>query len=99
MKVYLKVHKAGDREVVAICDENLVGRCFREKNLKLEVSERFYKGKIISKSETIEFLKEAHTVNLVGEVSVALGVEANIIVKDNVIRIGGIPHAISIQYE
>ncbi len=99
MKVYLKIHKAGDREVVAVCDENLVGKCFREKNLKLEVSERFYKGKVISKNKIIEVLKEAHTVNLVGEASVALGIEANIVFKDNVIKIEGIPHAISVQYE
>jgi len=99
MKVFMKIHKAGDREVVAVCDCNLVGKCFREKNLKLDVSERFYKGDIASQEEVIKVIKEAHTVNLVGETSVALGVKAHVVFKENIIKIKGIPHAMSVQYE
>ncbi len=99
MKVYMKVHKAGDCEVIAVCDQDLVGKCFREKNLKLDVSERFYKGKIVSQKEVVEVIKEAHTINLVGETSVALGLKANVVFKENVLKIDGIPHAMSVQYE
>lgn len=99
MKVYLKIHKAGDREVVAVCDENLVGKCFKEKNLRLEVYERFYKGKIVSKEKVIGIIKEAYTVNLVGEEAVSLGLKASIVFKENIIKIDGIPHAMSVQYE
>jgi len=99
MKVYLKIHRAGDREVIAVCDQNLVGKCFKEKNLKLDVTERFYKGKVVAKEKIINVIKEAHTVNLVGEESVSLGLKANIVFKENIIKIKGIPHAMSVQYE
>ncbi|MEM4266977.1 MAG: DUF424 family protein [Candidatus Nanoarchaeia archaeon] len=99
MKVYMKIHKAGDREVVAVCDSNLVGKCFREKNLKLDVTERFYKGTVVAKDKVIKVIKEAHTVNLVGEAAVELGLQAKIILKENIIKIKGIPHAMSVQYE
>lgn len=99
MKVYMKVHKAGDREVVAVCDCNLVGKSFKEKNLKLEISERFYKGHVTAKEKIINVIKGAHTVNLVGEESVILGLEAGIVLKDNIIKIKGVPHAMSVQYE
>lgn len=99
MKVYIKIHKAGDREVVAVCDCDLVGKCFKEKNLRLEVSERFYKGKVVPQKKIIPIIQEAHTVNLVGETSVSLGLKANIVFKENIIKIEGIPHAMSVQYE
>lgn len=99
MKVFMKVHRAGDREVVAVCDCNLVGKCFKEKNLKLDVSERFYKGDVASQEEVINVIKDAHTVNLVGKTSVDLGLKANIVFKENILKIKGVPHAMSVQYE
>jgi hypothetical protein len=98
MNVFLKIHKVGDREVVAVCDCDLVGKCFKEKNLKLDVSERFYKGDVASEEEVMVIITEAHTVNMVGEAAVAIGLKAKIIMKENIIKIGGIPHAISVQY-
>jgi len=95
----MKIHKAGDREVVAVCDYNLVGKCFKEKNLKLDVTERFYKGTVVAKEKIIHIIKQAHTVNLVGETAVELGLQAKIIFKENIIKIKGIPHAMSVQYE
>lgn len=98
MKVYMKIHKAGDREVVAVCDVELVGKCFCDEKLRLDVSERFYRGKIVSSDDVISVIGGAHTVNLVGESSVAIGLEANIILKENIIKIKGIPHALSVLY-
>ncbi|MFH1210970.1 MAG: DUF424 family protein [archaeon] len=98
-KIYIKIHRAGDREVIAVCDCNLVGKCFKEKNLRLDVSERFYKGDVASEDEVLVVISEAHTVNMVGEHSVALGVKAKIVFKENIIKIDGIPHAMSVKYE
>lgn len=98
MKLYMKIHKAGDREVVAVCDKNLVGKCFKDKKLKLDVSKRFYKGELTSEDRVCEVIKEAHTVNMVGKESVSLGLKTKIVFKENVIKIKGIPHALSVQY-
>jgi len=96
MNVFLKIHKVGDREVIAVCDCDLVGKCFKEKNMKLDVSQRFYKGDVASEEEVIALISEAHTVNMVGKAAVAIGLKAKIITKEDIIKIDGIPHAMSV---
>ncbi len=95
--MYIKIHGTntdyGIREVVAVCDENLLGKTIRGNNLQIKISESFYKGEKKSESEIIEILKKSANVNLIGKESVAAGLKAGIISKENVIDIGGIPHA------
>ena len=91
--MYVKIHKSGDRHVVAVCDEDLLGKKFIEGKLILEVSERFYKGKKLSKKETLDMMEDAINLNIVGEESIKLALENGIVSKDNVIKIKNIPHA------
>jgi len=90
--MYVKIHK-GSTIVLAICDENLIGKKFEEGDLCLDVNEAFYKGEKKTKEEVLELLKEYKNVNIVGEESVKVGIESGVISKDSIITIGGIPHA------
>lgn len=85
------------RYVVAICDENLIGKKFEKENFQLDVKENFYKGEIKSKSETIEIMKnmkvEDATFNIVGEESIQTAIEAGIILKESVRKIKEIPYS------
>ena len=41
----VKIHKMPDgRSVIAVCDSNLLGKKFEEKNLQLDLTADFYKG-------------------------------------------------------
>jgi len=86
------------REVVAICDSELVGRKFEQDNLQLDVKESFFKGNEVSKEELIEILddmsKEDATFNIVGKESVSIALEEGLISKDGVKTIQGIPYAL-----
>ncbi len=92
--IYLKINKTAYNEIVAVCDQNLIGKTFSEKNFKLDVTERFYKGKLMKDREIIKILKDAGNINIVGKESVNLCIKAGIIEKEDIIKIQKIPHAI-----
>jgi hypothetical protein len=90
----VKLHKSIEgRTILAVCDSDLVGKCFNEKGLRLDLSSNFYKGEEMSDERILNFFKVVHIVNLAGEKAVALGIKAGIIDKKHVIKIKGIPHA------
>jgi len=89
------------RYVVAICDEDLVGKIFEEENIQLNVKENFYKSKenpiSKTKEEVIEIIKrmaiEDATFNIVGKESIQTSLEVGIINKNQVREIKGIPYS------
>ena len=91
--MYVKIHKSKDRHVVAVCDEDLIGKKFETKKLVLNVSERFYKGEKLSDEETYNVMKNALNLNIVGKRAIKLAIKNDIIEKENIIKIKNIPHA------
>ncbi|MBA7643980.1 hypothetical protein ES703_51715 [subsurface metagenome] len=57
MKVYLKVHIKEEFEIIACCDEELLNQVFKEGNLRIEISNQFFEGKLIALEEAISILK------------------------------------------
>ncbi len=86
------------RDVVAVCDAELLGKYFEEGNFQLDVKESFYKGNKVSEEEAIrimqDMLEEDATFNIVGEESVRAAIKAGIIDKESVGKIQGIPFAL-----
>ena len=95
--MFIKIHRSY-RDVVAICDSELIGKKFEEKNLQLEVKESFYQGEKFDKEKIIElmqdFSKEDATFNIVGEKSVECALKARLIDEEFVKHISGIPIAL-----
>ena len=96
--ILVKIHESSGASILAVADKELVGKKFEEGELCLDVTERFYGGEEKTEEEIISLMKESQNINLVGEKAVALGIKAEIITQDSVIKIKGIPHAISIKY-
>lgn len=86
------------RDVVAVCDSNLIGKIFEEEKLQLDVKESFYKGEEKSKEEVKDILQkmalEDATFNIVGNESVETALEAGIITQDLIGEIQGVPFAL-----
>jgi len=86
------------RYVVALADEELIGKVFYEGNFQLDVKENFYKGEEKTPEEISEILRdmkiEDATFNIVGKESVALALETGIIDEENIGEIEGIPFAL-----
>ena len=86
------------RDLVAICDSELLGKYFEEDNFQLNVKESFYKGEKKTEQEVIQIIKdmksEDATFNIVGERSVQTAIKAGLISEDSVRTIQGIPFAL-----
>ena len=88
------------RDIVAICDSELLGKRFEEGKFQLDVKESFYRGKETSLKEAIEIIKNMSvddaTFNIVGEESVKAAVNAGIISEEDIGKIQGIPFALGL---
>ena len=86
------------RDVVAVCDKELIGKKFEEGISQLDVKENFFKGRESSKEEVCEIMRdmklEDSTFNIVGEKSIQTALKAGIITKEGVGEIQGIPFAL-----
>ena len=95
--MFIKIHKTY-RDVVAICDSELIGKKFEQGKFQLYVKESFYKGEEKPKQEAISIMQnmsgEDSTFNIVGEESVNCALEAGIISKDGIKKIQGVRFAL-----
>ncbi|MDV3104332.1 MULTISPECIES: DUF424 domain-containing protein [Thermococcus] len=91
--IYVKIYRVQGEVLLAACDEELLGKTFREGKLKLEVRERFYKGELMDEDALESLLGEATIANLTGERCVSKAIELGYVDPERVLRIEGIPHA------
>jgi len=95
--MYLKIIKSY-RDVVAICDTELLGKIFEENKFQLNIKESFYKGDKVTKEKATEILKkmaaEDATFNIVGPKSIQTAIETGIIDKKTIGKIANIPFAL-----
>ena len=94
--MYIKIHKTSERKIISICDEDLIGKKFEEKDLQLDISERFYKGEKASEEKILKEIKGANYLNIVGKNSINLAIKNKLILRENIIKVKNIPYAISI---
>ncbi len=78
--------------MVACCDEDVIGKTFREGKLKLNPDRKFYGHSVSKISEALVLLETAEILNLVGEKIVKAAIEKGLVHPDAVIRIAGVPH-------
>lgn len=105
--ICVKIHRSY-RDVVAICDSELLGKRFEEpfqdssgQQIKqLDIRESFYKGEETDHQKAVSFIKsqakEDATFNIVGPDSIKAALEAGIIKKEGIDKIDGVPYALSL---
>jgi hypothetical protein len=93
----VKIHRSY-RDVVAVCDSDLIGKVFEQDKFQLDIKESFFKGDEKSKEQVIEIMnnmsREDATFNIIGKESVNAALEAGIINKEGIKEISGIPFAL-----
>ncbi|MFX1498730.1 MAG: DUF424 family protein [Promethearchaeota archaeon] len=98
MKVYVKIHTRNEIQTVACCDELLLNQIFMEGNLRIEINEPFFGGNLIDIKDAIEILKDASYFNVVGENIINKIIEHNILPKEGVRLINGVPMALKMMF-
>ena len=95
--MFVKIHKTY-RDVVAICDSELLGKMFEEGGFQLHVKENFFNGEEVSEEKLIKIMQKMaaddSTFNIVGAKSVKAGLKAGIISEQGIKKIQGIPFAL-----
>ena len=95
--MFVKIHHSY-REVVAICDSDLIGKILEEGKFQLDVKENFYKGEEINEEKLILLIQkmsvEDSTFNIVGKKSVSIAQKIGLINKESVKEIAGIPFSL-----
>jgi hypothetical protein len=95
--MFFKIHKSY-RDVIAICDKEIMGRKFEEGKFQLDVKESFFLGKEAEEKEILEVMRkmslEDATFNIVGKKSVAAALKAGIITEEGIKKIQGVPLAL-----
>jgi hypothetical protein len=90
--VYLNIITSKKQKVIAICDEDILGKTYREGKLKLEISEEFYKGFRVSLNEAINYVSDADIANLSGKIIVNSVVKKGLANPNAIIAVSGVPH-------
>lgn len=80
-------------KVVAICDNDLIGKEFEEGELYLKISESFYNGESKTIEEVEEIMINEDNLNLVGEKTIKIALNLKLINEKNIIKVQGVPHA------
>lgn len=86
------------RDIVAICDSDLIGKKIEDNQFQLDIKENFFLGKEVDEKEAIDIMKrmerEDATFNIIGEKSVKAALKAEIIIPEGIKTIKGIPFAL-----
>lgn len=94
--MYIKITDAY-RNIITISDKELIGKKFEEGKKQLDIKESFYKGEIKIPEEVKQIIdygrKEDAIFNIVGERSIQLALEENLITKESIARTANIPYA------
>ena len=92
-KVYVKTVVRGKDMVVAVCDEDIIGKTLEGGRVPFTVSEGFYKGTLGDVDEAIAAMKQATICNLVGKAIVEAAIDCKMVHERAVIYFGDVPHA------
>mgnify|MGYP001772937517 CR=1 FL=1 len=63
---YMKVYNVENRVMVVVCDEEILGKVFREGDVVLDISPAFYGGKKVGIEEVVDAVNTADIVVLSG---------------------------------
>ena len=82
-------------EMLAACDENLLGSVLKKDGLEVELKHSFYGEKLIEEEEFRKVLKEKGNINLFGKNAIRIAKDEGLI--QTVGNIGNVPYAIIIK--
>ncbi len=93
MSFRMKIYRVGGEVLVAVCDEEIVGREFKEGDLRIKISEEFYGKEKYEEEEVKRALRQATIANISGERAVKLAISIGIVDESRILKIGECWHA------
>jgi hypothetical protein len=87
-----KRHELDHRIILAVCDEEHIGKTFEDGAICFTASVKFYKGEKVTEEELGELFKEADSINLFGNKCVDIAIKKGFASEKSVKLICGIKH-------
>lgn len=94
--IYVKLHESDDGNIIAMCDESLIGKTLSEGELFIDINSYsdFYTGELVdAASYELPELDEVISFNIIGEESVEFCIRNSIIEAENIKTVEGVPVA------
>jgi hypothetical protein len=92
--IYLKIHVTPEGEIIAMCDEELLGNVYRAGKVELDLATYagFYKGDLVAEkaAESIAIINEFYTANIVGKRAVSIFLKRGLATKDDIRTVDGV---------
>ena len=92
--MYLKIHHNQSGKIIAVCDEDLIGKVLEDENkyMDLDKFRNFYIGEKVSEEKVNEALKSFGSVNIVGKKSVKIAIDMKLVGKQDIMYINRVPY-------
>jgi uncharacterized protein len=90
--VYATSYKTEKGLLVACCDEDCLGRTFREGRLKLAPESKFYGSAVIGLTEAVVLMVNADMLNLLCRRVLDAAIANGLVHPDAVITVAGVRH-------
>lgn len=91
MKFWVKIHGP----VLAVCDEDILGKVFEEGDIYFEVKESFYKGELVDIHELKSLLMNMRNINIIGNNAIKVADSLGFVSRT--MEICGVKHAIIVK--
>src|SRR4030095_2520873 len=92
--MYLKIHQNQGTKIVAVCDEDLIGKVLESKDIRMDLDKyrSFYIGEKADAEAVKSALKSFSSANMVGKECVGIAVAIGLVGKDDVMYIKKTPY-------
>ncbi len=92
MPIKMRVYTRGAETLVAAADADLLGKTFREGEIRIQVTS-FFDGDLVDEERFLQHLRLATIGNFVGRETVDAAIRGGFVNRDAVLWIDGVPHA------
>jgi hypothetical protein len=96
---YVNIIRQGTHVMITVCDVEILGMTFKDKNKVLDIRESFYNGRRLSVEEAVELVKTCTTANLVGKNTVEYAKSEGIVHPEAVLQVLDVPHALIVRIQ
>ncbi len=92
LNYYIKIHTSSVNSMLAISDVDIIGKSFIDGELKLDISERFYKGELVNINKIIDLITKFSNISIVGVKIINELKKLKYLKNEDIREIDGIPY-------
>ncbi|UCE12144.1 MAG: DUF424 family protein [Candidatus Heimdallarchaeota archaeon] len=83
-RVFFKIHRKNKTEILALCDESILGQELFSDKARMRIPVDFYRGQEISAPDALRLMRNYANINALGSV-IELGIKQKVIPPDAII--------------